>query len=445
MYRNCASRRLHAAVLGIGVVTFACSSGGGDGDSAGDTSGDSEGDAGTGGGTGVGAVPTFHEDIAPILAAQCQDCHQSAGAGPFDLITYDDATRAGGAMVHATAARTMPPYLADASGACNAYINPRWLTDEQIQTIGDWYEGGMPEGDPANALPPPPPPEHLGDAATHTVGLAMPYEPPANVSDDYRCFVLDPGIEADKFVTKFEVVPDNVKMVHHVIIYQPTDAQQAQRATDMDAAEAGYGYTCYGGPGVDTNMVAAWAPGTVVAEYPETTGVRVTAGTPVIMQVHYNLSDGGGIDQSRVDLVMEDSAQRELIPFFFAHTGIALEPGKENDEEVMAVKLGDYLGGTGINSVRLWGVGPHLHQRGTSITMALNRASSGEQQCLLDLPQWDFNWQLGYYFEDPMLINADDEIVMRCTYDMSDASEPIYWGDGTADEMCLMQMFVTLN
>ena len=65
-------------------------------------------------------------------------------------------------------------------------------------------------------------------------------------------------------------------------------------------------------------------------------------------------------------------------------------------------------------------------------------------ECLLDIPQWDFNWQLSYWFEEPIRVSASDVMRITCEYSTIGLSEPLVWGDGTDDEMCLGSAYITL-
>ncbi len=97
---------------------------------------------------------TFSEDVAPILQANCQECHRPSGIGPMSLLTYQDARPFAPLIKHQVETRTMPPWHVDRTIGIQEYQNDLSLTDEEIQTIVAWVDGGAPEGDPA-ALPAP--------------------------------------------------------------------------------------------------------------------------------------------------------------------------------------------------------------------------------------------------------------------------------------------------
>ncbi len=151
--------------------------------------------------------------------------------------------------------------------------------------------------------------------------LAMPsaYRPRAakGVTDDYRCFVLDPKLSGDVSVTSARIRPGASKVVHHVILFRISAAQVAEAAR-LDATSSGPGWTCFGGTGIgvggtggsvqaalnDSNWIAAWAPGSSGGRLPDGNGVPLPAGSRIVMQVHYNLLNGKAPDRSRAVLTV---------------------------------------------------------------------------------------------------------------------------------------------
>ena len=90
----------------------------------------------------------------------------------------------------------------------------------------------------------------------------------------------------------------------------------------------------------------------------------------------------------------------------------------------------------------VWGVFPHMHKLGTSLRAEFDHA--GQPQCLTDVPRWDFNWQQGYFYEGgPKIVGGGDMLRISCTYNTMSMGEPVTWGEGTDDEMCLAFMYVS--
>src|SRR5262245_44296597 len=99
------------------------------------------------------AVPTFSRDVAPILYAQCVECHRVGEIAPMPLITYAEVRPWARAIARRVHAGAMPPWHADAPAG--TFRNERILTTEQKDVIERWAAAGAPEGDRAD-LPPAP-------------------------------------------------------------------------------------------------------------------------------------------------------------------------------------------------------------------------------------------------------------------------------------------------
>ncbi len=378
----------------------------------------------------------YNEDVAPILQEHCVGCHQAGAIAPFGLEDYDQVSVLANQVLDSVQTRRMPPFLADASGECNTYVDAAWLSDEEIQTIADWVADGALEGDPATH-PGPADAEQDLEGATHSLVLDEVEVDFSTGDDNYRCFVVDPGLEEDGFLTAFEVLPGNPAIVHHMIVYAPADDAALADAYALDDADPEPGYQCFGDARVNSSMLAPWAPGTQSWYFPEGTGVRMEAGRPVVVQMHYNNGSEDNSDDTVVNLKVQESVETELFPFFWVDGSLNIPPGEGAHVEESSRKLG-----VGVD-VKLWGVAPHMHKLGVSEQGWIEHAD-GSETCLLDVPRWDFNWQLTYVFEEPVIISPEDRIGMRCTYDSTSVTETTTWGDGTGDEMCLMTMFVSV-
>ncbi len=389
-------------------------------------------------------TPTFHEDVAPILAESCNSCHQDGAIAPMSLTTYAATEAFAGLIADDAEARIMPPWLADNSGACNTFQHANWLADDEIATLGAWVDGGAPEGDPSNG-PLNMTPELVGLAGwTNDASLAEAYTPDFNeTSDDYRCFLVDPGLDADAFLTGFEVIPGDPSLVHHVVVYGLYDQSGWDDALAVDAADPDNGYACFGDAGVSESfLVAAWAPGRQAWEYPDGTGIELNADFPLIVQMHYN--DGGGVaDQTVMHLRTSPTVERPMTAFFWANTDLEIPPGKAEHHEKSSMSFADYTGYNpdSMPTQEILAIAPHMHKMGVSEHASLVRGN-GDEDCLLEVPRWDFDWQFLYIYDEPVVFHPEDKLKLDCVFDSTGVEETVYWGEGTGDEMCLLALFV---
>ena len=233
------------------------------------------------------ATVTYYQDVAPILANNCVSCHREEGSGPFPLDTYEMAKATASMIENSVSTRRMPPFHVDNSGECRSFEHSAWLTDDEVTTIARWASGDTLEGDIVEITVPSF--EEPDFETTHSVTFE-PYEADfATAADDYRCFIVDPQITTESFLTGFEVLPSNREIAHHMILYAPTSNGALNRAYQLDEADPGPGYACYGDPKVDNRMIAPWAPGSDQWYYPEGTGVRMEEGQLLILQMQSSI------------------------------------------------------------------------------------------------------------------------------------------------------------
>jgi hypothetical protein len=367
------------------------------------------------------------------------------GNAPVALTGYEEAAAWKDAIADAVESRAMPPW--GAAPGCHDYQGDPSLTDDEIATIVAWADAGAPEGDPADAVSAEPIPSPALDSVDLTLALPEAYTPTAS-PDDYRCFLVDWPLTARAYVTGFQVNPGNKQIVHHVIPFV-VDASDIAAYQALDDADAGPGYTCYGAPGpqdaaslMATRWLGAWAPGGGTAVFPEGTGIRMDPGSKVVLQMHYNLANGSGEDLTTVDFQLADSVEHgaELQPWtdvtWVLAGGMDIPAHTDGVTHTFAYESSEADGDYFLHSASL-----HMHTRGRTARLEIQHAN-GDDECLLDVEQYDFNWQRSYYFDAPATVSPGDTVLLTCTWD-NDSDADLDWGEGTGDEMCLGTTYLT--
>jgi Copper type II ascorbate-dependent monooxygenase, N-terminal domain/Copper type II ascorbate-dependent monooxygenase, C-terminal domain len=343
------------------------------------------------------------------------------------------------------------------------------------------------------------PPRSIDQAQTSTgssITLSPPeaYTPDASNPDDYHCFLLDPKIFSDRFVTSTGITPDQKTIVHHVILYKISGDAVAD-AERKNAASGGKGWTCFGGPNVGDaraaggSWLAAWAPGAGAQTLPEGVGSLLVKDSRIVMQVHYNLSGGVKPDRTSAQLSFAPEGTK-LIPM---RTVLAVAPvelpcpagvnSPNCDRDTVIAENADKYGRAGSlipqgllakcnknlsdyqksagdatkvltscdetlrADATLYAVAGHMHLRGRDIKLELNPGTPSAKT-LLHIPNWDFHWQGNYWFKTPITVKPGDVLRVSCTFDNSASAQPVVnnkplepryvvWGESTTDEMCL--------
>lgn len=416
-------------------------------------------------------APTWHGDVAQILQDNCVTCHQDGGIGSFALDTYETATTWAEPIVDAVVDRRMPPWLVTDDGSCGDFRDSRWMSDADIQTLSDWVAADTPLGDPQDGPTGPLPELPQLDRVDHT--LNTPTFTPEIVGgqvaqyDEYRCFALDNPAGADIFLTGFDVHPGNDAIVHHVL-GMPVDPEapgwngvpNGAQIEAMDGADGRPGWPCFGAAGGDIReegFPVIWAPGMGAVSYPDGVGVELSQDDVVVVQIHYNLVDPtthGQSDSTGIALRTAPQVDREA---FFALPDAFLEslfygdpevipPGESAHEYSFSLSGFETLLYSGAPPLAggfdLIGVMPHMHELGSKQRLTLRAGGDAAEECLADVARWDFNWQLFYFYEDPISVDRADQLEISCTWDSSGTAEPTLPGWGTYNEMCLMSMMI---
>lgn len=415
---------------------------------------------------------TYWKDAKPILDAYCVNCHQAGEIAPFELDRYDNIDAVKAAISQSVEQNTMPPWPA-AAGHQN-YRYTLALPDAHKRTLLQWIEQGASEGNasdegqPINV--------DLGGLKNTDVTLTMPesYSPDERKPDDYRCFVLKWPKEETSYITGFQVVPGNRNSVHHVVnfIVPPRQAQDVDAFMENRDAP---GYPCFGGPTptgeelrtqIQYQFGGQWAPGMPGTPTPKGTGVKIEPGSRIIMQMHYNTLAGGDLaDQTSVKFATQPTVEKRGYSVAWTNIRWIITPTRMKIPAGAAeVKhsFKDHLGKSptvqflaeGLDTEKpllIHSIFPHMHKLGKSIAIRVHRADG--VVTVLDIPNYDFDWQFEYFLETPVVLNPEDKVEIECVWDNSPAhrmSEGIQdmpidvgWGEGTQDEMCVSLLYVT--
>ena len=442
------------SILILGVSLAAC---GGD-----DTQGDD----------GVEPRVTWYQDVGPIVATHCMGCHQAGGIAPFSLTDYESAAEQSSRMLSAVETGLMPPW--DAEDAADCTPTRRWkddprLTAAETDTLRQWIADGTPAGTEATL---PTPPSTAMTGVTDTVRPVTPYAT-SGLEDEFVCFIMDTTFtDPVKWLTGLQVRPGNDKVVHHAVI------TVMRPGTDLTALKAEHGTTPWkcNNPmtSMDTYLLGVWTPGNQPMQTDDTLSIPILRGSSLIMQIHYHPANQvNDPDATSVDMRLTDTWPQKMYTYgawgnAFSMPDLLADPDDRGDPEFRipanSATHGEHMrftmpSGLG-DRVPLFAAYPHMHYIGVGLQVRIERAAPrpGEpaEECLVNVPRWNFDWQRAYQYDasfDTMpMVSPGDTIDVRCTYDntlanpfvqraLHDAglSAPIdvFLGEQTLDEMCL--------
>lgn len=398
--------------------------------------------------TPLAAKVTFNEHIAPIIHQNCTTCHRPEQSGPFPLITYRDVKKRSLTIEEVLLDRYMPPWKPVNENI--HFANDRRLTEKQIDLFSAWVKDGAPEGDSSKKPKTPEYPSgwYLGKPDL-VVTMNGKFEIPAGGKDIYRSFVFPVNLPADKWVKAVELRPKAKSSMHHALFFIDTKRQARQLdGSDGKAGIRGMGFlrgqsgrnidpsAAFGGSG----GLGGHVPGAVPSKLPGDLAMFLPKGSDVIMQTHFHPSGKKEVEQAELALYFVDKAPKinlvpiQIPPVFGATKGINIPAGEKNyvveDSLTLPVPVKAML------------VGGHAHYICSSMKMTATRPD-GKTLTLMEIDDWDLDWQDRYQFKKPIDLPAGTVLKTRLVYDNS-ADNPenpfspprrITWGQKSTDEM----------
>jgi hypothetical protein len=394
-------------------------------------------------------TPTFSKDVAPILQAKCQSCHQPNSIAPMSLMTFQEARPWARSMKERVNSRQMPPWHIDKSVGIQQFKNDMSLTDEQIDTIVRWVDGGAPQGDPKD-LPPAKPPVTTNEWQGVMDGYGPPdlviksseYKMPAKHQDVWYRPQSDIPITEPRWIRMVEIRPSNLqarKTLHHSVAYQvlsPDNVQSINTGIAPGPSAVSADDAVNRRP-----MIMEWAIGKGYDRYRDDTGKLVMPGEKISWDQH-------------IHAVGEEIPTGSELAFWFYPKG--QEPKKRS-----------YLVGfTGIDRTKMLDIPPnsiartdgftvlkentmitnfqpHFHLRGKAMEVEAI-LPDGNRQLISYVGNFNFNWMTNYIYADDAapVFPKGTVIHVAAYYDNTTANknnpDPEQWvgyGDRTVDEM----------
>jgi hypothetical protein len=335
---------------------------------------------------------TFSKDVASILQKRCQECHRPEQSAPFALMTYDDAVKHARMIREVTSQRRMPPWHADARHG--QFSNDRRLSREEINTLIDWVDAGMPKGADSD-LPKPIDWTKGWKLGKPDLVINMPEEfsVPATGVLPYKNWTIDPGFKEDRWVRLAEARPGSPGVVHHVVVYilQGGNAPITALGT--------------------LSVLVGWAPGDLGLVCPPDTALRLPKGCKLRFEMHYTPNGTAQKDRSSVGLTFaKEPPKFKLFTHEFANMNILVPAHDPHYKAEATLRFRA--------DARLLSFVPHMHWRGKDYRYEAIYPD-GTRKTLLSVPRWDFNWQNVYRFAEPVKMPSGSKIHAVAHWDNS--------------------------
>ena len=414
---------------------------------------------------------TFNQDIAALVHEKCAGCHRTGQSAPFPLLTYQDVATRAETIEAVINAGYMPPWKPVNHDV--VFANSRELSRTEKDKLRQWIADGKPRGDGvAPATPPFVDGWQLGKP-DRVVKMQGRFEVPPSGPDIYRSFVFPIQLPKDKWIKAIDYRPLAKGSVHHALFFIDTDgAARRMDGSDGKPGIAGMRFLASGtenagGPKRDllrfvpslsqlgqfrsgqtfptlatalSKGLGGYAPGRSASRLPGDLALQLPAGSDIVVQTHFHPSGKAEIEEGELGLYFADRApSRKIVPIqipamFGAGVGLQVPAGERNYKIGESFRLPI--------DTELISVAAHAHYicRTAKLTA---RLPNGETLVLLQIDDWDLDWQDQYLFETPIPLPAGTVLTSELTYDNStdnpeNPNSPpvaIRWGRESGDEM----------
>ena len=360
---------------------------------------------------------SYANDIAPILEQRCISCHMEGGIAPFAMTNHQMIQGWSPMIREVLYTKRMPPGQID-NDFIEDFHNVSYISVEETQKLVHWIDDGSQNNDGVDPLAALDPQLVKWNHGEPDIIISIPAQQiPATGVQEYRNLQVPLDIPEDIWVKAVEFVPGDPTVLHHIIAF----AYGPNGMNEFELLNQGIG-------------LGAYAPGNAINTYPENSGFPLKAGGGLMLQMHYTVSGKEAVDASEIGLYLWDEPPaRQVLGGSAADLEINIPPFASGHEMIATKKFrkDSYLSM----------LGPHMHYRGYDANFKLVYPDGREEE-ILNVPNYQFNWQKVYDFKEPMFLPAGTEMVYRATFDNSamnpfnpDPSATISWGEQTWQEM----------
>lgn len=234
----------------------------------------------------------------------------------------------------------------------------------------------------------------------------------AGGSEGYRCKTFT--IPETIYITAF--APQSPRGTHHSTYGVASEA----KAPDQVVA-------CGVGSGGERRLQGSGA-GSQPSQLPEGVAMPLRKGEQVFMNLHlFNFDEQPLTGRSGmwVKTVPAAEVEHEAEAVLAGPLQLSIPVGRSTQRGSCTLR----------SNATVFGIGPHMHQKGVHLRASANTASGS---VMLYDGDYDFSHQLNHAIP-PVQLEAGDRVDIECTY-VNDTDGPLRWGDSTLDEMCFISM-----
>ena len=401
--------------------------------------------------SGADSPVTFNKDVLPILQKKCQSCHRTGSIAPMSFLSYRETRPWAKAMKTAVLSRKMPPWFADER--YGHFLNDHSLSQAEMDMIAKWADTGAVEGSAKDDAPAPVKWAQGWQIQPDIVVQGPSFDVPANPKSgviEWVSVTVPSGFTNDTWITSVQIKPEHPAVAHHICLgFNPHtpglkyfDPVWLDKPRDAEGSAIPGKMPTFGPatPGGRFRSMAedCYLPGNPVADYRDFKAAKlVPAGSDITLNLHYTPNGTAVTDHVQIGFTTVQEAPGKRY--------VSLSASAPTDPRVFAIPPNDPnwqsppAEVTFTQDCELVYMMPHMHVRGKDMTYTLIYPD-GRKEVVLSVPNYDFNWQLGY--NTNVRVPKGTKLHVEAHYDNSpnnkwnpNPNRTVYYGEMTWEEM----------
>ena len=331
-----------------------------------------------------------YKDVASIFYSKCASCHNTNGIANSDFTNYASTYPYANTISYRVQNNIMPPWSPDTT--YSRFAHERALNASQKAAILQWVADGALAGSLSLAPPPPTFPTTQLQGTPDLILTVPNYTSNAVSIDKYVCFAIPSGLTQDVYLRAYEIIPSDPSIIHHAVVNVDTTGTAVSNLSG----------TCYNQPGQFS--IGDFAPGAPPQVFPGVApvkfGMRIKAGSKIIMQMHYPAGSNGKVDNTQIRMYFYPIGTTGIRPIY---NNVLLQNWwfsiPANTTQTVTAQYPDT--GSLPEDVSIYSAFPHSHQICKTIENYAKDASNNKIN-LIKINDWSFHWQ-GFYTYKKMI------------------------------------------
>lgn len=369
---------------------------------------------------------SYTKEVAPILAENCASCHREGGIAPFALNSHTMAQGWSPMIREVLMTKRMPPGQIDPH--VGDFVNSLTLAVEDQQAILHWIDQGSQFDGPQDPLAQLTWPETDWAFGEPDLIVKVPPQsiPATGVLDYINVVVPFEGLTEDRWVRASQYIAGDRTVLHHTLNSILPPGSNGRRSF-------------LGGGNPDEPSITAYIPGAEPYHEPENTGGLLRAGSQLALQLHYTTTGRETVDASEIGIwfypegYVPEKRMSGQCACIFTPTWTNIPPHDPDFEMAQTITVP--------RDAYLHTFLPHMHFRGKRMRFEA-QYPDGSSEELINIANYNYNWQLAYRLREPKLVPAGTRITATGAFDNSaqnpanpDPDRSVPWGQQSWDEM----------